>query len=158
MQYEDIISVTVLFVEVSPWLRGFTGRATVHSSAPSLQRQTQPEELPDLTREVPVHPTHTWLPQLGQKSGRGLVVDGDLASLRVELPRATWFTTAKRRPETTAAEVLGKPNFKHFRKAQSPCPNRPFIEFVPWVPPRGLDLFSSQPTLDTESQVPNLAM
>lgn len=43
--------------------------------------QTNIQELPDLTREVPVHPTHTWLPQLGQKSGRGLVVDGDLANL-----------------------------------------------------------------------------
>ena len=46
-----------------------------------LQHSNQPgscqEVAPDLTREVPVHPTNTWLPQLAQKSGRGLVLDGD---------------------------------------------------------------------------------
>lgn len=129
---------------------------TVNSSAPSLPRP-QPEvkaeePAPDLTREVPVHPTNTWLPQLAQKSGRGLVLDG------VELPRATWFTTTKRRPETAAPEANGKPNFKRFRKAQR-SQDRPFVEFVPWAPAvGGLDLFSSEPTLETESQIPRLAM
>lgn len=133
---------------------------TVNSSAPSLPRPAQPEvkaeePAPDLTREVPVHPTNTWLPQLAQKSGRSLVLDG------VELPRATWFTTTKRRPETAAAaapEANGKPNFKRFRKAQR-SQDRPFVDFVPWAPAvGGLDLFSSQPTLETESQIPRLAM
>eukprot|EP00435_Cladocopium_sp_Y103_P066649 s462_g28.t4 len=108
---------------------------TVNSSAPSLPRPAQPEvkaeePAPDLTREVPVHPTNTWLPQLAQKSGRSLVLDG------VELPRATWFTTTKRRPETAAAaapEANGKPNFKRFRKAQR-SQDRPFVDFVPWAP------------------------
>ena len=35
----------------------------------------------------------------------------------------------------------------------------PFVEFVPWAPAvGGLDLFSSEPTLETESQIPRLAM
>lgn len=132
---------------------------TVNSSAASLPRQPEvkaEEVAPDLTREIPVHPTNTWLPQLAQKSGRGLVLDG------VELPRATWFTTTRpRRPESAAAaapEANGKPNFKRFRKAQR-SQDRPFVEFVPWAPAvGGLDLFSSQPTLETESQIPRLAM
>ena len=41
----------------------------------------------------------------------------------VELPRATWFTTTKRRPETAAPEANGKPNFKRFRKAQRHGPS-----------------------------------
>ena len=37
--------------------------------------------------------------------------------------------------------------------------DRPFVEFVPWAPAvGGLDLFSSEPTLETESQIPRLAM
>lgn len=38
------------------------------------------QEAPDLTREVPIHPTNTWLPKFAQKSGRGLVLDGNLAT------------------------------------------------------------------------------
>ena len=126
---------------------------TVHSSAPSLPRQAEvkAEEAPDLTREVPIHPTNTWLPKFAQKSGRGLVLDG------VELPRATYFATTKRRPETVQQPQPGKPNFKRFRKAQR-TEDRPFVEFVPWAPARGLDVFCSQPTLDTESQMPRLAI
>ena len=40
------------------------------------------EVAPDLTREIPVHPTNTWLPQLAQKSGCGLVLDGDFGKKR----------------------------------------------------------------------------
>lgn len=126
--------------------------STVHSSAASLPRAPEVKvEEPQVLREDPqIHPTNTWLPQLAQKGGRGLVVDG------VELPRATWFTTTKRRAETPQ-QAAGKPNFKRFRKVQR-TEARPVVRCVPWAPPRNLELFTSQPSMETESQIPRLAI
>ena len=114
------------------------------------------EEPPDLTREIPVHPINTWLPQLAQKSGRNLVLDGDLAiSLMwiqqvmswspktgpsgVEVPRATWFTTTKRLEKAPDAnQANGKPNFKRFRKAQCRRPSFGLL-YVRWLRRQQID-------------------
>ncbi|CAJ1348061.1 unnamed protein product [Effrenium voratum] len=128
---------------------------TVHSNA-SLSRRAdvKEEELPQIIDGVEpnLHPTNTWLPSLQRNSKRALVLDG------AELPRATWFTTTKRRePERQEEPASGRPNFKRFRKAQSSPPTR-LVACVPWAPARNFDVFASQPTMDAESEIPRLGM